>query len=103
MRSELSRCGTFVEEHGDTLVIHPSAARLHGCEVETFDDHRIAMCFAVLGLMVPGIKIKNPECVKKTFPNFFQKIAAPQPPGLGVTILDGVTRQPLQNGDLFAD
>ena len=45
----------------------------------------MAMCFAILGLKVPGIKIKNPACVKKTFPNFFQKLAAPPPHGLGAT------------------
>jgi 3-phosphoshikimate 1-carboxyvinyltransferase len=53
------------------------------------------MCFAVVGLRVPGIKIKDPACVKKTFPDFFQKVAAPPPGGLGATILDGHTRQPL--------
>ena len=43
----------------------------------------MAMCFSILGLKVPGIKIKNPACVKKTFPNFFQKLAGPPPQGLG--------------------
>ena len=41
------------------------------------------MCFAILGLKVPGIKLKNPSCVKKTFPNFFQKLAAPPPARAG--------------------
>ena len=63
-----------------------SVATLHGAEIETYNDHRMAMCFAILGLKVPGIKIKNPACVKKTFPNFFQKLAAPPPHGLGATI-----------------
>ena len=79
LRTELTRCGAQVVEQGDTLTILPSANRLHGAEIETYDDHRLAMCFAILGLKVPGIKIKNPSCVKKTFPNFFQKLAAPPP------------------------
>jgi 3-phosphoshikimate 1-carboxyvinyltransferase len=63
----------------------------------------MAMCFAILGLKVPGIKIKNPACVKKTFPNFFQKLAAPPPRGLGATIRDAKTGRTLGNDDLFAD
>src|SRR5580658_1256520 len=101
LRTELTRCGAKVEEQGDTLTIYPS--KLHGAEIETYDDHRMAMCFAVLGLKVPGIKIKNPACVKKTFPNFFQKLAAPPPHGLGVTILDGTTGRKLALEELFAD
>ncbi len=87
MRTELSQCGAHVREQGDSLEIYPSALR--GATVETYGDHRIAMSFAILGLKVGGIKIKNPSCVKKTFPNFFQKLAAPPPNGLGVKIVDG--------------
>ena len=76
--------------------------KLHGAEIETYNDHRMAMCFAVLGLKVPGIKLRNPSCVKKTFPNFFQKLAAAPPHGLGVTILDRDGRK-LSHEDLFAD
>ena len=61
------------------------------------------MCFAILGLKVPGMKIKNPSCVKKTFPNFFEKLAAPPPHGLGATILDGHTRCPLTGDELLAN
>jgi 3-phosphoshikimate 1-carboxyvinyltransferase len=63
----------------------------------------MAMCFAILGLKVPGIKIKNPVCVKKTFPNFFQKLAAPPPFGLGATILDAKTGRRLGVEELFAE
>ena len=63
----------------------------------------MAMCFAILGLKVPGIKIKNPACVKKTFPNFFQKLAAAEPRGLGATILDAASGRRLDEADLFAD
>ena len=73
LRTELTKCGAAVEEEGDTLTVHPST--LHGAEIETYNDHRMAMCFAILGLKVPGVRIQNPACVKKTFPNFFQKLA----------------------------
>jgi 3-phosphoshikimate 1-carboxyvinyltransferase len=84
LRTELTKCGAKVVEEGDTLTVWPSP--LHGAEIETYNDHRMAMCFAILGLKVPGIKIKNPACVKKTFPNFFQKLAAQPPHGLGAEI-----------------
>jgi 3-phosphoshikimate 1-carboxyvinyltransferase len=101
LRTELTKCGAKVVEEGDTLTVYPS--KLHGAEIETYNDHRMAMCFAILGLKVPGIKIKNPACVKKTFPNFFQKLAAPPPNGLGATILDAKTGRRLEMKELFAD
>ena len=45
--------------------------KLHGAEIETYDDHRVAMSFAVAGLAVDGIVIKNPMCCRKTFENYF--------------------------------
>jgi 3-phosphoshikimate 1-carboxyvinyltransferase len=107
LRTELTRCGAKVVEQGDTLTVYPSKPEeLHGAEIETYNDHRMAMCFAVLGLKVPGIRIKNPACVKKTFPNFFQKLAAAPPYGLGVTIWEiknGQRTRQLSGEDLFAD
>jgi 3-phosphoshikimate 1-carboxyvinyltransferase len=104
LRTELTKCGAKVVEEGDTLTVYPSKLEeLHGAEIETYNDHRMAMCFAVLGLKVPGIKIKNPACVKKTFPNFFQKLAAAPPHGLGATILDAHTGRKLTHEELFAD
>jgi 3-phosphoshikimate 1-carboxyvinyltransferase len=47
---------------------------LHGGEVETYDDHRIAMAFGVVGLRVPGVVILDPECVRKTFPSYFETL-----------------------------
>ena len=101
LRTELTKCGAKVVEEGDTLTVYPS--QLHGAEIETYNDHRMAMCFAILGLKVPGIKLHNPACVKKTFPNFFQKLATPPPKGLGATILDGRTGRKLELEELFAD
>ncbi len=100
LRTELTKCGAKVIESGDTLEVFPS--ELHGAEIETYNDHRMAMCFAILGLKVPSIKIKDPSCVKKTFPNFFQKIAGSPPGGLGATILNG-NRRSLRVDELFAD
>ncbi len=100
LRTELTKCGAKVIETGDTLEVFPS--QLHGATIETYNDHRMAMCFAILGLKVPGIKIKNPACVKKTFPNFFQKLAAAPPHGLGAAILDAQGRR-LTHEELFAD
>lgn len=82
LHTELAKCGARIHEEGDTLRITPGP--LHGAEIETYDDHRMAMCFAMLGLVVPGIRIRNPECVKKTFPNFFEKLGDAPPRGLGV-------------------
>jgi 3-phosphoshikimate 1-carboxyvinyltransferase len=104
LRTELTKCGAKVVEKGDTLTVWPSP--LHGAEIETYNDHRMAMCFAILGLKVPGIRIKNPACVKKTFPNFFQKLAAPPPHGLGAEIWEiknGRRTRQLSGEDLFAD
>ena len=104
LRTELAKCGAKVVEDGDSLTVCQD--HLHGAEIETYNDHRMAMCFAILGLKVPGIRIKNPACVKKTFPNFFQKLAAPPPDGLGAEVWevtgDQRTRR-LSGNDLFAD
>lgn len=100
LRTELTKCGAKVVEKGDSLEVFPS--ELHGAEIETYNDHRMAMCFAILGLKISGIKIKNPACVKKTFPDFYQKLAGPLPHGLGATIRDALTGVPLGTNDLFA-
>ncbi len=101
LQTELTKCGAIIVERGDTLEVFTSP--LHGAEIETYNDHRMAMCFAILGLKVPGIKIRNPACVKKTFPNFFQKLAALPPQGLGATILDAKTGRKLEIKELFAE
>lgn len=101
LRTELGKCGAEVHERGDTLQIFPST--LHGAEIETYNDHRMAMCFAILGLKVTGIRLNNPACVKKTFPDFFQKLAALPPHGLGVVIRDGRTGTELPMEELFAE
>jgi 3-phosphoshikimate 1-carboxyvinyltransferase len=70
--TELHRLGVDVEELQDGLVVKPSTVR--PAVIETYDDHRIAMSFALAGLRVPGIRIRNPQCVRKTFPDFFARV-----------------------------
>lgn len=101
LRTELTRCGAKVVEAGDTLMVFPSA--LHGAEIETYHDHRMAMCFAILGLRIAGIRLKDPACVKKTFPDFFHKLAAPPPHGLGTVLLDGRDGRRLTTHELLAE
>jgi 3-phosphoshikimate 1-carboxyvinyltransferase len=101
LRTELTRCGAKVIEEGDTLTVFPS--QLHGAEIETYGDHRMAMCFAILGLKVAGIRVNNASCVKKTFPSFYQKLAAPPPAGLGARILDAKSGRTLTGAELFAE
>lgn len=91
LRTELTRCGAQVEEKGDCLTVHPGP--LHGADIQTYEDHRMAMCFGMIGTVVPGIRIHHPGCVAKTFPNFFDKLALPTPEGLGLTLLDGDGRR----------
>jgi 3-phosphoshikimate 1-carboxyvinyltransferase len=107
LRTELTKCGARVTESGDTLTVFPAApGELRGAEIETYGDHRMAMCFAILGLKVPGIRLKNPSCVKKTVPNFFQKLAAATPDGMGVEIWEvqaGRRFRKLDGDGLFAE
>jgi 3-phosphoshikimate 1-carboxyvinyltransferase len=77
MVTELRRVGgeDVVEETSDGFIVRPKPPQLlRPADIETYNDHRMAMCFSVLGLKVPGIRIKNPQCVSKTFPNFFEKL-----------------------------
>jgi len=69
--AELRRCGVEADEEADGFSVRPGPGGPHGARIETYDDHRMAMSFAVLGLRVPGIVIADPGCVAKTFPDFF--------------------------------
>jgi len=70
--TELRRLGVAVDEQRDGLTVTPAAPR--AAVVETYDDHRIAMSFALVGLLVPGIRIRDPQCVAKTFPDYFERL-----------------------------
>lgn len=69
---ELRKVGVRVEEFPDGLTIHPGP--LHGAVLDTYNDHRLAMAFSLIGLKVPGIRIQNPGCVAKTYPDFFKDL-----------------------------
>ncbi len=69
LETELHRLGARAQTGPDWLRIEP--APLHGATIETYDDHRLAMAFALAGLRVPGVEILDPACVAKTWPDFF--------------------------------
>ncbi len=72
LMTELSRLGADVRELDDGLVIQPPTT-LKPSAIETYADHRMAMSFALVGLRVPGVTIRDPGCVGKTFPDFFDR------------------------------
>ncbi|MGI9536333.1 MAG: 3-phosphoshikimate 1-carboxyvinyltransferase, partial [Desulfocapsaceae bacterium] len=72
--TELSRIGVQVDAFVDRLVIHGrGGVGLHGAAIETYQDHRMAMSFAVAGLRVEGVRIKGEQCVIKSFPDFWDR------------------------------
>lgn len=71
---ELRKFGVQIEEHEDGLTVYPG--QLSGAEIETYDDHRMAMSLALVGLRVPNVRILDPGCVSKTYPEFFDDLDA---------------------------
>jgi 3-phosphoshikimate 1-carboxyvinyltransferase len=74
---ELRRCGIDAREAPDGFVVHPGVPQ--PARVTTYDDHRMAMSFALLGLRVPGIEIEDPDCVAKTFPGYWDALETLRP------------------------
>lgn len=72
--TELSKMGIEASCHDTGLII--KGGMPHGAQIHTYNDHRIAMCFAVAGLMTPGVWIENETCVEKSFPNFWDVFEA---------------------------
>lgn len=70
--TELRKLGTTVNESAEGLTIVPGKPR--SATIDTYNDHRMAMSFALAGLRVPGIRIANPKCVEKTYPGFFDDL-----------------------------
>ena len=68
--NEMRKMGITVDETSDSITIHPGSPS--SAIIETYDDHRIAMGFSLIGLRSPGIEISNPGCVSKTFENYFE-------------------------------
>jgi len=71
--TELRKLGQVVDELDDGMTIHPRPVT--PAEIETYDDHRMAMSFAITGLRASGVSILDPACVAKTFPSFFERLA----------------------------
>ena len=69
--TELRRTGVEVQEHPDGLTIQPCKI-IKPADIHTYNDHRMAMAFALIGLRAPGVRIENPACVSKTFPDYFK-------------------------------
>jgi len=72
--TELRRAGIAADEFDDGLTIHPGIPQ--PAEIHTYDDHRMAMSFALLGLKTGGIRILDPGCTAKTYPRFFDDLSA---------------------------
>ncbi len=69
--TELKRLGVQVEEHEDGMTIYPCKT-FKPSNIQTYNDHRMAMAFSLIGLRFDGVTIENPSCVSKTFPNYFE-------------------------------
>ncbi len=74
METNLRKMGIEVKTDIDSIEIWGDSQKIHGAEIECFDDHRIAMSFAVLGTVVKNVTILDPECTKKTFPSFWDDL-----------------------------
>jgi hypothetical protein len=80
MATELRKLGALVEEGDDHIAVSPAPTLTAGAAIDTYDDHRMAMCFSLAALGGVPVTINDPACVNKTFPDYFDafaEIAAP--------------------------
>lgn len=75
MATELRKVGAEVEEGEDYIIITPPAKLTHAA-IDTYDDHRMAMCFSLVALSDTPVTINDPKCTSKTFPDYFDKFAS---------------------------
>ncbi|QWL08008.1 3-phosphoshikimate 1-carboxyvinyltransferase [Shewanella algae] len=75
MATELRKIGAEVEEGEDYILVNPPLAPKHAA-IDTYNDHRMAMCFSLLAFADCGVTINDPDCTSKTFPDYFQRFAA---------------------------
>jgi 3-phosphoshikimate 1-carboxyvinyltransferase len=76
MATELRKVGATVEEGADYLVVTPPEKLTPNAAIDTYDDHRMAMCFSLASLGGVPVRINDPKCVNKTFPDYFERFAA---------------------------
>ena len=72
MHNELTKLGAKVKSSSDAITITPPDSINDGIDIDTYDDHRMAMCFSLLSFTGKKICINDPDCVSKTYPNFFK-------------------------------
>jgi 3-phosphoshikimate 1-carboxyvinyltransferase len=75
MATELRKVGATVEEGADYLVVTPPDVLTPNAAIDTYDDHRMAMCFSLVSLGGVPVRINDPKCVAKTFPDYFERFA----------------------------
>jgi 3-phosphoshikimate 1-carboxyvinyltransferase len=75
MATELRKVGAIVEEGPDYISITPPEKLSPNAVIDTYDDHRMAMCFSLVSLGGVPIVINDPKCVGKTFPDYFERLA----------------------------
>ncbi len=73
MANELRKVGATVEEGPDYIAVRPPATLTPNAAIDTYDDHRMAMCFSLVSLLGVPVRINDPKCVAKTFPDYFDR------------------------------
>jgi 3-phosphoshikimate 1-carboxyvinyltransferase len=74
LHAELNKIGAYTETTDDTITIKGNPDSLRATQIETYNDHRIAMCFGMIQSRVPNLEILDPECVSKTYPTFWEDL-----------------------------
>jgi len=74
LETELRRLGAGARAGRDEIVIEPAPERYRGAALETYGDHRMAMALALAGLRIPGVAVRGPACVRKTWPDYFRAL-----------------------------
>jgi len=75
MATELRKLGATVEEGADYIVVTPPKALTANAAIDTYDDHRVAMCFSLVAIGGTPVRINDPKCTAKTFPTYFEAFA----------------------------
>jgi 3-phosphoshikimate 1-carboxyvinyltransferase len=84
MATELRKLGATVEEGPDFLAVSPTPTLVSGAAINTYDDHRMAMCFSLVALAGVPVTINDPQCVNKTFPDYFDALAEISAPVIAI-------------------